>query len=205
MSEQVLQMFSIPLYQENVKWDFTELRKNTNSRISNKMMLEGHQDQNISYSKALRVLQDYPELKNNILDKFHDFMTSIGINENFCITTSWITSMGAGDGCFKHRHKNCAYSGLLYFDEDYTDAAPLQLFNPLLHMDSYLFEMADNPFRAHFQVPPETGRLIIFPSYIEHVVENNQSVSRRSLAFNFHPMGFVGFGDSSLNTRWLSL
>lgn len=204
MSE-LVQMFSIPLYMEKVDWDFSKLRKNTNTRISNKMMFDGHQGQDSSYSKALRVLQEYPELKSDILDKFHDFMMSIGINQNFCITTSWITQVGKGDGCFIHRHKNCAYSGLLYFDEDYTNAAPLELKNPLIHMDSYLFEFADNPFRGHFQVQPETGLLIIFPSYIEHVVTNNQSLLRKSLAFNFHPIGFIGFGDSSLNTRWLNL
>lgn len=205
MSDEIIQMFSIPLYMDKVDWDFSKLRENSNSRISNKQMLEGQQDKPAAYSKALRVLQDYPEIKNNILDKFHDFIMGIGIEDNFCITTSWITEMAKDDGCFKHRHKNCVFSGLLYFDKDYTNAAPLQLFNPLMHFDTYFSPIAENPFRGHFQVYPETGRLIIFPSYIEHVVENNQSEMRRSLAFNFHPIGFYGQGDSSLNTRWLNL
>ena len=98
MSEQIIQMFSIPLYMEKVDWDFSKLRENTNTRVSNKMMLEGQQGKPTTYSKALRVLQDYPEIKNNILDKFHDFTMEIGINDNFCITTSWITQVGKGDG-----------------------------------------------------------------------------------------------------------
>ncbi len=196
------------MYMEKVDWDFSKLRQETNVRISNKMAQEGQENQNTSYSNALRVIEKYPELKNNILDKHHDFMLGMGITTNFTITTSWITSIGKGDGCFLHRHKNCAYSGLLYFDEDYTNAAPLEFRNPLIHNDSFMFGFGDqpNPFTGNFQCPPETGKLIIFPSYIEHIVENNQSEHiRKSLAFNFHPIGFIGNGDSSLNTRWLNL
>ena len=200
--------FWIPIFHEVVDWDLTCLKEDVNYRVSNNQRRAGVRNKNTNtYTNTLRILEKHPELKDKILDKFFDYVSAIGFdNLNCVITTSWLTRLDKGQAVDPHRHENCMYSGILYFDDDYSEAPPLLIHNPFRAFSSFNVEdSVSNGFNGDFALPPAPKLLAFFPSYLAHSVQATTSDEpRRSMAFNLHPTGFIGDGDSTLNTRWLS-
>jgi uncharacterized protein (TIGR02466 family) len=208
INDLITKAFWIPIHHEIVDWDLSFLHEGEQTyRSSTSQKRNNFADKSISYTKTLRVLEDYPVLKDKILDKFFDYVSAIGYASLNCvITTSWFTRLEKGHAVDAHRHQNCLYSGLLYFDDDYSEAPPLEFHNPFTAFTSYnISEDNSNGFNGNFALPPSKGLLTFFPSYLAHSVSATTSDKpRKSMAFNLHPTGFIGTGDSTLNTRWLS-
>tara|TARA_B100000886_G_C20283468_1_gene432304 strand:+ start:140 stop:778 length:639 start_codon:yes stop_codon:yes gene_type:complete len=204
----ISQAFWIPIHHEDVDWDLTCLKEEKNYRLSNHQQRAKVNNKNVStYTKTLRILEKYPELKNKILDKFLDYLSAIGFdNLNCVITTSWLTRLDKGQAVDPHCHQNCMFSGILYYDDDYSDAPPLEFHNPFFSLNSFGVEPSEpNGFTSNFILTPRPKLLSFFPSYLAHSVQPTVSnIPRRSMAFNLHPIGFFGDGDSTLSTRWLN-
>ena len=113
--------------------------------------------------------------------------------------------MGKGDSITGHSHKNCEFSGILYFDkqENYENQPPLTFENPLRKMTMYqTSNMAViNGYQSDWSRSPEEGLILFWPAYISHSCETKterwSDKNRRSLAFNFTPTGFYGTADST--------
>lgn len=86
----------------------------------------------------------------------------------------------------QHNHRLSIISGAFYIYAD-KDAAPITFANPL--MAHKMHEPAiggSTDYDVEFlNVPAETGKLVLFPSWLEHYVGYNNSDMRVTLSFNF--------------------
>lgn len=185
-------IFYIPFGIYSLPYDYTELKKDNRSRGV--------------YGECIRILDDYPDLAERILEKFLQYTKDIGFTNNFVMTTSWLAKLNQGDSIPSHNHKNCEFSGVLYYDDDYQGHPPLRFANPLKDLTQFLDDNAKpTGYMNDWALNPEKNVLVFFPSYISHYAEANQiDKPRRSLAFNFAPTGTYGAADSTMNTQWLS-
>lgn len=110
---------------------------------------------------------------------------------NLRITQSWLNYSKPGQFHHKHAHPNSFVSGVFYVQTSATDRIyfcragfqqikfPPQNWN-LYNSDTWWFEAV-------------TGRLILFPSSLEHMVPRVEGEQTRiSLSFNTFPVGTVG-------------
>ena len=108
---------------------------------------------------------------------------------------------------YKRQHRHCLYSGIYYFDNNYSEKSAKICFRSRLNQfsDYWIKSKNDDIISASkWCVTPETKKLILFPSYLEHaILKHNEDTTRYSLAFNLFPIGEYGDGDSSYNTDWL--
>jgi len=191
--------FSIPILFTEIDYDFSDLRKDTRF-VYNKGQANGKytQDQH-------RILESYPTLKTTLLNASLEYITAVGLTKDYTITTSWLTKSCKGESISIHHHKNCQFSGVLYYGEDYTNANPLWLINPTSEIDN--FEQPVTGITGlfnDFKVIPQTGMLIVFPFFIKHYMDiQEKDVIRNSLAFNIHPTKVIGMGDSKVDAKWL--
>ena len=162
-----------------------------------------------AYSTAsVRVLEKYPNTKKIILDKFKEIAKDVlGYDNDFKISTSWFTKIEKGGYCNFHSHRHCLYSGIYYFDNNYTkDSAKLCFRSRTGQFSDYCIKSKNNDLVSsnNWSIPPEKKKIIFFPSYLEHAIVNHkEETTRYSLAFNIFPVGEYGVGDSTHNTDWI--
>ena len=155
-------------------------------------------------SKRKDVLEDYPNLKNKIIECFNDYKDNIFCytKTEFRITTSWMSKTEPG-GCSQyHKHSNSMFSAVHYFDIDEKDA-PLQ-FKTNSVLSNYCLSVSErNIYNTDTQsFAPQKNYIIIFPSHLEHRIGHHRgSKTRYSLACNFYPVGELGGGDSYINIQ----
>ena len=157
------------------------------------------------------VLNEQEKIKKELESIFSDWVQYIeGIEQPWTITTSWITDNQNGAAMDRHNHRNSVYSGVLYFDDiddnhkGLTFENPIsQLFNRHLLVDyNYEKNVYNSP---EYLAPMQKGLMIFFPSYLFHSHGPFKSkLSRKSLACNFMPTGFMGHADSTIDTNWLA-
>ena len=154
-----------------------------------------------------RILENYPILKNLLLNKFYKFIKESNLNydNEFIITTSWITKLEKNQRSQIHLHKNSFYSGVYYFDEYEEGCSSLELETPFRAFPDYQILPTEwNVMNStSWKFEPEKNLLIFFPSYVPHCVgENKSNRTRYSLAFNIAPIGEYGQADSIYNVSW---
>ena len=195
--------FTIPIIETYIEQDTSELLSCQNYTSSTNQLED---DPDADY-KNLRVLETYPRIKNILTDAFNDVaFNSLNCKNKFIMTTSWITNTGVGEKSHLHNHKNSFYSGVYFFDKTYDENIGNLCFeNPVNDLTSF----AVNFYAFHHlnsgltKIMPEPKKLILFPSYLRHFVEINRSKkNRKSLAFNFVPVGQYGSGDSFMDLSW---
>ena len=97
------------------------------------------------------------------------------------ITNSWLTETLTGQYAHVHTHGTSDISGTYYFKTNGQDGRIF--FNPPTRIlgTSPVFE----PLDEHVAVDPEVGKIVLFPSSLEHGVETNTTDNVRvSLSFN---------------------
>lgn len=155
-------------------------------------------------SDDFNLLEKYLHLKNEIESKFLEFKDSVLKlkTTSFKMTTSWATKCPPNSNSQKHSHKNSYYSGVLYLTE-HSDNAPIMFFNPI---DDFNTILTNNPTEYNgfnsrtWTIHPQKGKIIFFPSYLEHMILKNISQDNRySIAFNFFPSGTIGLNDSRID------
>jgi uncharacterized protein (TIGR02466 family) len=158
-------------------------------------------------SNDLKILKKYTDIESIILNNFQYYAKNVlDIDNNFIISTSWITKVDKGSYSQLHSHKNSFYSGVLYFDEyDVNDTGKLEFYSPVLpHTDFLILPKNYNIFNSStWTISPQKNLLIFFPSYLYHqIIEHSSENTRYSLAFNIVPTGEYGTGDSLSNAVW---
>lgn len=170
--------------------------------------LDEHDDGRLDYeNRNINCLDEYPEDKKKLLDKFVEYTTEVlGLeDQKFKISTSWITKTTKNNPLNGfHVHKNSFYSGVFYFN-DGEGFAPLIMDN-VPHDKHNFFIPKKDPRKgdpvisnlAHF-LPPKKNFLLLFPSYILHAIgQHNSEETRYSMAFNIVPEGTFGIFDSTV-------
>ena len=100
------------------------------------------------------------------------------------ISTSWFNTMSEGGSVESHRHERSVISGAYY---PYADdgSNPLMLESPIqqLRMNDCIIKVTGfNRYTEH--VPALPGSLVLFPSWLKHYVEPNNSKKRYVISFN---------------------
>ena len=124
--------------------------------------------------------KELDHLEKIILDQSTLFCIAYNLNYNFLVKESWVNICEKGGFQFEHQHLPFLLSGVYYYKAS-GDEGDIQFTspNPWLDRNTYPF--------GHDKVfyKPVTGRLIIFPSYLQHLVKiNNTEHQRISLSFN---------------------
>ena len=104
--------------------------------------------------------------------------------------SAWININSPGSYNVKHTHPNSHLSGVMWIKAP-KDSGNIVFDNPNGHqthteINSYNQEFKDQFFVHHaYWLPPIEGRMIIFPSHLQHAVnENKSNEDRISVSFN---------------------
>jgi len=150
-------------------------------------------------TKDLYILKNKnPKLLKSFEDKVNEALDECNFENTFQMTTSWFTRIAPYGHIESHRHGNCVWSSVFYFEEEcgalsfIKDSQPINV--PQNNPDSDLAMDGDVTF------PCQSGKLLLFPSHLHHKLAlNNRSDIRYSMAMNYMPKGQVTIGDSSFN------
>jgi uncharacterized protein (TIGR02466 family) len=151
-------------------------------------------------SKNTNVLNEtiFANLKNEILDGFNHYVDEIIsplYDIEIYITQSWLNLTTKNGSHHLHKHSNSFLSGVLYInttnDDEIVFKKPSEsnlIFQMLKSDEKITLLNAD-----FWRVPALTGQLIIFPSSLEHMVNQIQTDHRRiSLSMNTFIKGKIG-------------
>jgi uncharacterized protein (TIGR02466 family) len=97
---------------------------------------------------------------------------------------SWINFTDRGQGQASHQHEDSVISGVYYYQTTGHDG-DIVLENPNPFVMLELFPFGDKVANIS-QHSPSVGKLILFPGWLRHRVNNNQSDDTRiSISFNY--------------------
>ena len=210
----LLDMFSIPLIYCELDEDTSELRQctdyvlNTNQVDVDEYKIFEKSGLKETIDFEFRVLEQFPKMKQ-MFTHISNRLIKEGLNydNKLEISSSWFTKTHKGEQSPMHDHKNCVFSAVYYYG-DYDDKVGNLIFkNPIVNLTSYRLNVdKSNKFNTYdIEITPQSGSLLIFPSYVSHKIDVHKSdIPRLSLAFNMVPVGQYGIGDSQADTSWIS-
>ena len=110
------------------------------------------------------------------------------------ITQSWLNWTKPGERHHKHSHLNSYISGVFYIDVDENTDNICFSRKYFSNIDLGLKKDYNEYNSDSYWLPVETNMLLLFPSTLEHNVDEtiNNKKTRISLAFNTFPRGFIG-------------
>ena len=211
----LLDMFSIPLIHCELDEDTSELRQctdyvlNTNQVDVDEYKIFEKSGLKETIDFEFRVLEQFPKMKQ-MFTHISNRLIKEGLNydNKLEISSSWFTKTHKGEQSPMHDHKNCVFSAVYYYG-DYDDQVGNLIFkNPIVNLTSYRLNVGkSNKFNTYdIEITPQSGSLLIFPSYVSHKIDVHKSdIPRLSLAFNMVPVGQYGIGDSQADASWISI
>ena len=186
-------IFSVPIWEftyseaETFREKIVPLFKNIEKNNPNKDMTytkEGY----TSYGPITNIL-DYDEcaeMKNFIMGNIVDAVKDLGL-EGYCnMTGSWFNNNRKYSSHEQHNHLPDILSGIYYVQAEEDDAKiTFHDQNKISNWPWRVPSKLNNLTKKIHSFTPKTGRLYIFPSYIEHSVEQHLSDNERiSISFN---------------------
>jgi len=142
-------------------------------------------------------LQDIKEFCEDHIDNYVKEVHNPRKDLEFYITQSWLNYTKLGGSHGMHTHQNSWISGVFYLSAPEGNGIcfydPNMRIKRILKIDSSL----ENPSQwsgEKINVPLETNKLVLFPSWLGHAVDPNpeQTTTRLSLAFNVFFAGTIG-------------
>lgn len=140
-----------------------------------------------SYGKSnVFELEELNELKTFICSNVYDINQRIGINNNIELKGGWFSINRQHSYHEMHNHIPDIWSGVYYVQASTTDAA-LTFANKNLNSNwPYTSSMNTNYTSSVVNCSVETGVLYIFPSYLNHKVDQQiEDNERITISFNF--------------------
>jgi uncharacterized protein (TIGR02466 family) len=202
MEPVVLPLFSKVVYVKVTNIDCASVVK----KLKEKMVQSGEKTDVIknlslsSYDKNVLERKKFKSLKDKIMEELYEYTKNVlKYSNDFKMTTSWFTEANKNQESNYHNHNNCMISGCLYLNVN-KDTGGINFNN----FDNYRFQLESNECNVYnsrdFTINPKNGTIIFFPSEVYHkILKNNSNMKRISLAFNFIPIGKIGYnGDSQL-------
>jgi uncharacterized protein (TIGR02466 family) len=133
----------------------------------------------------------FPNVRNKIDDAIKTYIKLLGIDKDklpLDTCESWLNATSKYKFQERHSHEPYILSGCLYLTE-YQNQGGITFINPLCYKT--IKDIDDDKIKSStlnkncLTIHPCAGDLIIFPSHIEHFVEQNMSDNNRySLCFN---------------------
>lgn len=100
---------------------------------------------------------------------------------------AWVNISPPGASNQIHYHPNCHFSGVYYVSLDAPDCGSIFFRDPRVasRMLTYPIERHTAFTASELRMRPEEGRMYVFPGWLEHGVDENQSARDRiSISFN---------------------
>lgn len=181
MSRTLHLLFSTPISISNCNFN------NSNSCI----LKEDYQlnPDGIQISKDKFILDKYQDLHSWILEEVHNYaMSSMACDQKLKITQSW--SIKSNSNLQFHQHPNSIISGAYYVSAD-RDSSDLRFLKPYV---SGQIKWETNPdlykdqdwMWEYVSFKSETGKLILFPSYLNHGVVSNSIHNNKRCVLSFN-------------------
>jgi len=209
--ENVIPLFAVPLCKTSIEEPSQEIQ----DYLKNQIKFVRRQYSDADNSEELHVLNNdlCKPLKDVLLNKMNEYLDYLDVDLNkheFYITTSWMNRYSKDQWSDLHYHSNSLVSGVLYFD-DCDDTSDI-VFYKRQGLDNIFSDTVNIDHRQNFDtnkkaylyhqrklnVSPQKWDLIMFPSNLNHSVNQNihQSKHRFSLAFNSFATGQLGSSSS---------
>ena len=188
-------LWPVPIYQSYipVKEKWKEYIKSLNYKRTH--------IKNSDISDDRYILNSMPELKSEIELHCENYVRkylSISKNVKFYLLNSWSNVHKPTDGSQIHYHGNSLLSGVYYpiFPKNSGDISFFKTgsYTNIFHQ-SIRFEYDEDTHvnTEMYKLEVNEGKVVIFPSHLEHKVEQNLSKEKRySIAFNFFVKGKFG-------------
>lgn len=144
-----------------------------------------------------------------LFDVLHENLNKVGtkvLNQNFKICDAWVTCSKFGCQSGVHDHGYSVLSGLLYLDDSNT-FTEFYYTSEFFRKHKLMFGNSISVLEENkkIQVKPVKGKLLIWPSYIQHKVSvHKEHQNRYTLAFNAFVDGIISkatTGKLSCNTN----
>ena len=144
-------------------------------------------------------LPKFSKIKEEILNCFLKHIDKYEYENNFTITTSWVTRSAPGQIGEYHKHMNSFLSGIYYLKVPVNSG-----FISFCKFDKENIQVVPKKWSIYngdiYNEKIEEDDIVFFPSCMHHKqLKNNSQDIRYSLAFNFMPKGKTGRGDSVFN------
>ena len=152
------------------------------------------------------VLNKHKSIKSFIVNEVNKlFYKKLNVNTNVAIdiTQSWFNYNKKEKRHHNHNHRNSVISGIMYL-QGTSGATVFKRPNDLGFASLFDFDTTQiNEFNNNeFYIYPEIGKLILFPSMMEHyVMENKNDETRITLSFNTFFKGSFGVEDRLTKAR----
>jgi len=136
----------------------------------------------------LQNLAEFEEINRRILQVCHRIGESLHFKKDLSYhLQSWANVSPPGASNKIHYHANCHFSGVYYISLKAPECGSIYFRDPRVasRMMTYPIEQLTDFTAEEIQMPPEEGRLYVFPGWMEHGVEENRSDRDRvSISFN---------------------
>lgn len=193
---QIFSLFPTPLYTYKLEnKEYTDVQTELQT-VVDALYLEDHWGQNPNWNSSSPYLSNKGNFIENILKskdlkvvtKFimhhcHNYMAVMNVKPTYKaeIETSWLSLTKTGLSSHIHDHGTSHISGVYWFKTNGLDG-------DIVFRNSYK-ALKCNPIGSSFahenSFPPEQGRIILFPGFLDHSVdENKTNEDRISLSFN---------------------
>lgn len=194
MKETVLPIFSDFLYHATLDVDENSLERYAKNIISNdtgrvRSNIGGYQSNDLELNDNILFL--FNEIENHL----HKTAQNIGFKRKLRLNNFWLNVNNHKDHNIVHRHPRSLMSGVFYIKVP-ENSGGIKFMNPNgALIDSYLsyfhFQTGKDYsptslLASEWIITPEKNDLILFPSWLEHWVEpNNSNEERISISFNY--------------------
>jgi uncharacterized protein (TIGR02466 family) len=122
------------------------------------------------------------DLKNEIGSVVREFFAMYGTKLDKMRIDSWINYFEPGNYEAEHNHFGNFISGV-YYVQALPNTGNFQFYEPA--KQKCMWNSLYTKVKNIGEIQPKTGKMILFPSYLDHSVERNMSSSTRiSIAFN---------------------
>jgi len=175
---QVVPLFAVPLgvsYTNLGDWEPNWVWENHDK------IYTGHR-QHIGLEK----LEEFAKLKSKLESIAQEYCKSLGDEcPSLHITQMWANCYDKGARIHQHPHPNSLISGVLYWDS-YSSTT---FVNPVIPQLKLNYTQADsNPYNSeHFTASGERGRVLLFPSWLNHLGQPSEAEKRITISFNTFP------------------
>jgi uncharacterized protein (TIGR02466 family) len=193
---QILSLFATPLYTHQLVDGEYDYIQSDIQRVVNKLYKEDEWGQNPHWESNTLCLSNkgnfreciiksekLKNVKQSIMHHCGNYMSYMNVKENYrpAIMSSWLTLTKPGQYSHIHDHGTNHISGVYWFKTNRQDG-------DLLFRNA-LKALKCNPIGAtvtnEVQYNPDPGRIVMWPSYLDHAVkENTTQDDRISLSFN---------------------
>jgi uncharacterized protein (TIGR02466 family) len=124
----------------------------------------------------------------------------LGERIGWSLKEMWVNVLDTGGYQAMHNHANSFISGVVYLTPTHPESQTVFMKSP--GGTDFMFRndhagMTPNEFSADKWISPapQSGDLVLFPSYLMHAVPHNQGERRITLAFNAIPVRIDSWGD----------